>query len=210
MCKILDKVKGKSAEEILHEFWPEQTMPVNIEMILERIGIVYQADTFASLKENEEIQKLIKEYGDIYGLIVATEENVGIFYKKNILIIDDAKKRRISEYKDIFVLAHELGHCALHAMDVKRQPYIDFNLKNARRFKNIDLENSDMVKYYNREVEANIFAGELLVPEKKINELLSKLDYPFLSIIADAFEVTANVMKARLVYLGLPYIDDMR
>lgn len=60
------------------------------------------------------------------------------------------------------------------------------------------------------EIEANVFAGELLIPKKQLNRVYKQLIVPSLVGLADIFEVSINVMRERLLYLGEPFFDDSK
>ena len=64
-------------------------------------------------------------------------------------------------------------------------------------------------EYENLEYSANIYAGQLLVPEHKLKEVLNKLIMPSLKSLSELFTVSSNVMRARLDYLGLEYVVDV-
>lgn len=207
MCNTLKKIQNKKAEDILKEYWPEDTIPIDIKKILDRIGIVYQKTTFSDLYEIDYIKEKVEKFGEIFGVVVAKDDNVGIFYKKNKDAHNTPKKNILAEYKANFTLAHELGHCVIHAVDVEKEGYIDFALKYSRQETHFENKKEEIAYFY-REKEANIFAGEILMPEHKIHQVIDRIKTPYLTVIADTFRVTTNVMKARLDFLNIPFIDD--
>lgn len=120
--------------------------------------------------------------GTILGAAISKEDDLAIFYKNT-----DTYNRKI------FTIAHELGHCCKHAENLK--------------ISHIELR-TDIEKFNEHEKEANIFAGELLIPEIVLRPYYDKLLVPSLDALSKIFCVSANVMAARLDYLGLDYIVD--
>ena len=57
------------------------------------------------------------------------------------------------------------------------------------------------------EKEADIFAGQLLVPLKRLQEVYLKLAVPSSITLASKFAVSVNVMEARLDYLKISYFN---
>lgn len=117
---------------------------------------------------------------EITGILYTTDENIGIFYKYN----DPYNRVR-------FTLAHELAHCCLHA-DTIEQRHIETRTKNNAKEP--------------REIQANIFAGEILIPKYTLDLVYNKfISTPPINVLARIFEVSISVMKTRLDYLELPY-----
>ena len=59
-----------------------------------------------------------------------------------------------------------------------------------------------------KETEADIFAGELLIPEQSLVKVYDEFYVPSLKSLAKIFMVSTNVMAARLDYLSMPYFKD--
>lgn len=205
MNQILNNISGKNPEQILRECNQFDAVPINIKKILKDLQIKYIKDDFKNLSESDALKKLIEVRGDICGLVIATENDVGIFYKKNKNDDMNDKLRKSAEKRAKFTLAHELAHCCLHA-DHLDGGYVDFRC-NQDIFLNEDIEN--MPTYEKNEYEANVFAGELLIPKHSLEKILEKLVVPSLNALVDIFQVSANVMRARLEYLGIDYVDDI-
>lgn len=176
MCKLLDELNGLTAEQLLKKYDIPDDPPIDIYGLLDRIGILTISFNFTEI---EDIKKY--KHGDILGAIFAKDDSLGIFYRES------DTKNRIR-----FTLAHELAHCCLHADSLGKR--------------HIELRSS-LTANDSREREVNKFAGELLIPEKILRDIHSKyLVAPPLSNIAQIFQVSTNVMAARLDSLGLPYI----
>ena len=133
-----------------------------------------------------EIEKIMKyQPGDVLGAIFAKDNSLGIFYRQG----DSLNRIR-------FTLAHEIAHCCIHADTLEKR--------------HIELR-SALSAVTPKEYSANVFAGELLIPESTLKEIHSRyLVAPPLSNIAQIFKVSTNVMAARLEYLNLPYIRDTK
>lgn len=121
------------------------------------------------------------EPNTIIGAAISTEDNLDIMYAKNM-----------SENRVRFTIAHELAHCCLHSDNLKIK-HIELRL---------DKDASP------REMNANIFAEELLIPQKSLNAIYDKLYVPTLSVLSEIFKVSTNVMRARLGHLKMSFVDD--
>jgi Zn-dependent peptidase ImmA (M78 family) len=120
-----------------------------------------------------------------------------------------------------FTLAHEIGHLILHRELLCQ--YIDEYIDSGDT---LSLSQSDKIAYNKRlEIQANIFAGSLLIPKKPllgyVNEYFKKenihrgrlflddqivnqkLVFVFLSELSIHFNVSKEVAKYRLIGLGL-------
>ena len=152
-------------------------------------------------------RKIITYYGitepneiDIYA--IAIDKNLMILDKK----IDGAKGRLICreeigivvvdskidlEARKRFVIAHELGHFELHK--TKRQINICDEEAFLIHYKTSEFEN-----------EANIFAGELLIPEELLNKFDNSKDFSknHISNLANIFNVSLSACAFRYVENG--------
>lgn len=121
--------------------------------------------------------------GSILGATISKDEDLNIFYRQNN-----------TENRKRFTIAHEIAHCCLHT-DNLIDHHIEFR----------DSYNMNTQKEY----EANIFAGELLIPETAIHKVYHKLIVPSLDALTQIFKVSSTVMAARLDYLKMPYLKDI-
>lgn len=85
-----------------------------------------------------------------------------------------------------FTLAHELGHYALGHGGGFRDNSASFNLNN----------------YDQREVDANAFAAELLMPKRAVDYVIQEKDITDFTQLAMLFDVSTPAMKYRLKKLG--------
>lgn len=123
-------------------------------------------------------------HGEILGAVLTYKDDVLIAYKKD----ETVNRTR-------FTLAHELAHCCLSHIVPSQKGYIELRRKD---------NNNE------REIEANIFAGELLIPEQELSGVLKRFydnSFPSSEILAQIFSVSINVMEERLKHLKIPFID---
>lgn len=129
-----------------------------------------------------EIEKRLKS-GHISGVVLSNCNNAVIYYNEK----DTVNRQR-------FTIAHELAHISMHLTpDSNDYPYIDWRINENENDKD--------------EVEANIFAGELLIPLSELKEKYLKLKLPNSRDLAMLFGVSINVMEKRLNYLGVSYFN---
>lgn len=96
-----------------------------------------------------------------------------------------------------FTIAHELGHYRMH-----REPSGIFVDSKAVFYRDKDSMGAT------KEVEANNFAAELLMPEEAIRKILKSVNYETfdensLKVLSDKFEVSDSAMTLRLYKLGI-------
>jgi Zn-dependent peptidase ImmA (M78 family) len=101
-----------------------------------------------------------------------------------------------------FTIAHEIGHFLLHEGE---RVFVD-RLGSGYH---VNLRNEDSSKGTNQEeVEANLFAAELLMPQSFLKEDLSKsdgldlFDEDVLKSLADKYQVSIQALTYRLANLG--------
>lgn len=178
MCAILEKIRNKVPLDLLEEYHIEMTLPINISMLLQNIGISIIAKDFSNIERENGY-----ESGSILGAAFSNDNDLAIFYRKF-----DTYNRKI------FTIAHELGHCCKHADNLKIS-HIEFRTSESA--------------FDQHEIEANIFAGELLIPESLLMDKYKEFIIPSLKMLSVIFGVSSNVMAARLDYLGLDYFKDV-
>ncbi len=179
MCEILKKIKNKSAYDLLFEYDIKLEPPIDIGELLSKIGIFTVEVDFTDIEKSENV-----EYGSILGAAFSDDEDLYILYRRG-----DTYNRQL------FSIAHELGHCCLHSDDLKIN-HIEF--RNINQTDNI------------REYSANVFAGELLIPENVLMPIYNKFIIPSLEALSKIFGVSTTVMAARLDYLNLDYYKDTK
>lgn len=176
MCVPINKIYGKSALDILNEYGNTNQVPIDLYMLLKKIGISALPMDFSYLEK-----KLNK--GHILGLVLSTKNDAVIYYSEN----DTPNRQR-------FTIAHELGHICSHLKpDTNDYPYIDWRIEEEASNDN--------------EKKANVFAGELLIPLKKLKEVYLSMQLPSSIDLASIFGVSINVMEERLNYLHVSYYN---
>lgn len=176
MCKKLRELDGLTPDEIFL-ICGVDAYPVNIQMILKKLGIKSGVMDFSNIET--QIPEVIEKRGFILGAVTIIGDDVNIFYSKNS-----------TENRKRFTLAHELAHCCLNATSLKKG-HIEF------RF--------DETTEEPRELAANIFAGQLLIPEALLRKMYNSLIIPAVDVMAAEFQVSTRVMEARLKYLNLGF-----
>jgi Zn-dependent peptidase ImmA (M78 family) len=134
----------------------------------------------------------------------AVDENVsGFLYRNNATgkaVIGANRQQHPNRQR--FTIAHELGHLLLHSGDAV---HVDTSFavkhRDERSSKGMDIE----------EMEANLFAAELLIPVQFLQEDLEKLGALDLlhdakvAKLARAYQVSNQAMAVRLSHMG--YLD---
>ena len=172
------KLRGKTALQVLEEYGNKNSIPIDLESLIKSIGISVLPMDFTELENR-------KNQGHIMGLVLSDEKNAVIYYSSQ----DRVNRQR-------FTIAHELGHICLTLSDDKRHFFVDW-----RRESESDDENNL------HEKNANIFAGELLIPFHKLKEEYMNMRYPNSVDLAYKFGVSVNVMEKRLEHLGIMYFN---
>lgn len=116
-----------------------------------------------------------------------------------------------SERRQRFTLAHELGHFFQHMLPAIDNLELDEHfVDGSREFRRSSVRNR-------KEVEANNFSANLLMPKAMVQSEAAKLANryssesgrltcsreEFISELADSFEVSSQAMEYRLVNLGI-------
>lgn len=184
MCTILERIRNKKPEELLQEYKISAQPPVDISALLESIGISTIAFDFSEIEQIKE-----KEKGSILGAAFSKEDALAIFYKESD-----------TYHRAKFTIAHELAHCCLHCPE-NESSHIQYRFSHFEGMSEAE---------YEKEKEANIFAGKLLIPKETLEKYYEKMMIPSLQALADIFDVSTSVMAARLEYLGKSYYKDSR
>lgn len=180
MCKKITELTGFSADDILQEYWENEGGTYPVDIA----KILYRLDIRVLPFDFCNFQEDDNE-SKILGAMIADDQNLALLYQTG-----ETKNR------NRFTLAHELAHCCLSHIENEQVPYVEYRHEGI-------IDDS-------KEISANIFAGELLIPFKFLREVLTN-DYPdsFPSSVklAKIFAVSVNVMEERLKYLKIPFID---
>lgn len=151
----------------------------------------------------EILQKTASKEGIVVEVAADLKDISGVLFKdeqggwKILLNKEDSLTRKL------FTFAHELGHYFLHKD--KNSKFID------SQFGTVCYNRIEETKYQDLELEANEFAGILIMPQsivdKEIGILKKKLgtdtiDSKFIAILANHFKVSPIAMLTRLKNLG--------
>ena len=198
-CKWIDKSELWSiADDVRKTHWPEGTLPVDIEKIVE-----------FRLKLLPEPKR---------GLFSSTDMDAYLKMDLTAIVVDyDFYMNEKFTNRLRFSFAHELGHFFLH-----KDVFAAFDLVDPAAWKNFIL-NVPENEYSNFEWQANEFAGRLLVPNSdlvntikqaskiiKENKLIDYLENDpdavlsrISPMICKPFGVSADVIKRRVEREGL-------
>jgi hypothetical protein len=198
-CKWIDPVSlWNIADETRKKYWPESTLPVNTEEIVE-FRLRLNIEPVKSLLSTVDIDAYLKR--DLSGIVVDYD-----------CYMNDKFANRMR-----FSFAHELGHFFL-----QRDLYTKFGIDSPEGWKDFIL-NVPENEYKSFEWQANEFAGRLLVPYlelksevKKVSKILKENNLvPFLEMDPDAvlsrisptlckpFGVSTEVIEKRVKREGL-------
>lgn len=144
------------------------------------------ADMFLDKYWNYQIPVNPRAIAENAGLVVKNDFNLlyeGLSGKieGNVISInprESAKRQR-------FTIAHEIGHYALNHGEAFRDPSANFSLHS----------------YDDKEIQANAFAAELLMPEIAINHVVANRTND-IDELARLFNVSVAAMRFRLKNLG--------
>lgn len=164
----------------------------DIEQLVEGLIAEYGGEEFdykvlvRRIAEGEKIELREAELRDVSG---ALYKNDG----KWILVVNsgDATARKI------FTIAHELGHYFLHKKNSDQ--FVDGGLVNSFYLR------SETEKFNRAELEANEFAGNLLMPKKEIEAIMAGKEvfsYEDVALLASKFGVSDFAMNTRLKNLN--------
>ncbi len=150
-CPWIDpKVLWQRVEEIRKQYWPEGSVPVDIEAIVE-IRLKLLPDPVHGLQSQLDVDAYLKV--DRSGIVVDYDCYMNTKY---------ANRMRFS-------FAHELGHYFLHS-DI----YSQLKFRSPEDWKEFTTSLPER-EYANFEWQANEFAGRLLVPHDVLKSEVEKL-----------------------------------
>jgi hypothetical protein len=136
-------------DEFARKYWPEGTVPVDTEMVVEqRLGL--NIEPMHSLLKDLDVDALLRR--DLTGIIVDYE-----------CYMEEKFRNRVR-----FSFAHEIGHYILHK-DIIQQ----IGISTCDEWKKYVLELLEK-EYRGYEWQANEFAGRLLVPRKILEKEIRK------------------------------------
>ncbi len=169
----VEDLYNRTEEWVLKASRQDDNVPVDLSKILKTFDIIARPMDFSNIE-----RRLIGDLKDakILGALVPNGDDVAIFYS-------DKHEKDSHRYR--FTIAHEIAHCCLQG----KNTHIEF------RIDGIELDETEKL--------ANTFAGALLIPESMLEKIMDRLILPSLHTLADIFEVSENVMRARLKHLDV-------
>lgn len=180
MCAPIDKIRHKSAKELLEFCGQADSVPIDLNDILTKVGISALPRDFSAIEPFLQKKEKTDNRIQILGAIVMNGNSAAIFYNKN-----DKK----DSHRCRFTIAHELAHCCLSHQCLDREVHIDFRIEG--------------MPLTDDEKAANVFAGELLIPYDMLIKVIDKLLLPSVHTLANIFDVSDNVMLKRLEHLKI-------
>ncbi len=186
MCDILERIRNKTPDRLFIEYDIDPlSIPVDLSKLVEKIGISTIAKDFTLLEKEQDVEE-----GTLIGAAISKGNDLAIFYKES----DSLHRKK-------FTIAHELAHCCLDC-PTNESNHIDYRIEP---FVYNELYRPDELE---KERRANIFAGNLLIPQKALEKVYKDMLIPSLSKLAEIFDVSVSVMAARLDHLKMPYYKD--
>ncbi len=176
MC-MLSNLAGKTVNDLLEDANVKKSeIPRNLDKLLKGLKIAAMPMDFSQLERI--LEDDVKKWGNILGAVAINKKNeIGIYYRAG------SSLDRIN-----FTVAHELAHCCLHQKQLEKGHIL---MRYDGYFKDDD------------EYIANVFAGELLMPEECIRKEFEQEPRPRIFDLASKYKVSINVMRARLEYLEM-------
>lgn len=205
MSAVLDRIDGLSAEQILAYFGQADDITVDIFDVANRIGIEVVPVDFSQLEEDTGCQKdsilgAVIDNDNTNKLKILIKNNLGtdeIFHGKT-----EHEKETVLRRRQRFTVAHEIAHACIHLSEQQKKFKVDFRME----LNSLSKEEAFDI----REYKANVFAGELLIPEHSVKLVCEKLIYNSLNVLCEIFDVSHSVMSARLRHLGIEFVDDYK
>ncbi len=164
------------------------------KQVLKACGIKKRPVALDTILEHYSIEKIrLEASADIFGAIVRKGNRVSIAVNPN----QHPNRQR-------FTIAHELGHFFCHnAQDME---YVDGDFRVSWR------NNASSAGVDWKEIEANRFAAELLMPEDMLRKDVDKhsaINRNVVHLLASLYGVSRLAMQYRLINLGLlpPDVD---
>ncbi len=182
MCQKIKEVNSLTPEEILKEHW-DKKVPVNVKQILAGIGVRFREHDLSNLEHAIDLDKT----DAILGVAFSDGDDLGILYSC-----------RIDKDATNYVLAHELAHCCLH---MKPSEEFHVELKCSKDLYSRAHGKSVFSGYKNsyKEVQADKFAADLLIPTEALFEILASEAQQSVESIAKYFHVSKEIVRLKVM-----------
>lgn len=180
MCKPISDIRYKSAQELLALGNQVDKVPVDLKKLLMKLKISCLSHDFSALDAARKAVIGPSYENSILGALVTNGDRAVIFYREG---------DQIDGHRYRFTIAHELAHaCLAHYPIGESSVHLSFRTDKADS---------------QEEIDANIFAGELLIPEDALKRVINELIFPSVQTLSNIFAVSQNVMLARLEHLKI-------
>ncbi|MEA4858332.1 MAG: ImmA/IrrE family metallo-endopeptidase [Solidesulfovibrio sp.] len=162
-------------------------MPAAEYTVLSKAAVIERAnsvrrDNFVSDDASIEVLRLVQKLNGTVNINGGAEETLNVNPDKTFVI---NLPKNTSSVRDVFTIAHELGHFFLHT-NFKREGTAKFNRYGSSR----------------SETEANWFAAELLMPRDRFIEVALESGFDH-RMIATHFGVSGAAVRVRMSVLGI-------
>lgn len=231
--KLINNMLGRHGEDIddLTQFMLEQNQVLLETLKQERLALTFQffVSKSSAFEILSDVYKVIpfnispKMIATTFGIDVLMNNNledndIGKCYVKDYVITIEYKP--MHPHRDKFTIAHELGHITKHMSHGIRDSFSDteedFNFYapvNRSDYKPEELKyarNGDNDSMSTLEVEADIFAGTLLLPKENVTKLLEQIgsdESLKTTLISDLAQIAKGTVYHTLRQYGLWFSD---
>ena len=194
MCLILEKIKNKTPEFLIKEYYGKNTVSIDVVELAQNIGINLSGVDFTEMERSDLFKEEVSKSGNILGSVYVEGDDVTISYsnrlsnKTLLKQLTEVEKADKLKKRQRFTIAHEIAHCVLH-MSNENGYHIEYRTEQSN--------------YINpKEYDANIYAGKLLMPTDTVKLVAELLNNQLsLLILSELFQVSKHVVKARLEYM---------
>lgn len=203
MCQKIREIHGLRPVDILSAHWDSTASFVNVQDILDKMGIPCMKADFSGLEKE---LKLSKD-DTIWGLAASRDEELIIAYSKKL----DFPMQN-------YVLAHELGHCCLH-LPISAEFHVELKQANdvysdsltflrvpswirALAFlRTPSWARAKSKEFSQKESEADEFAAQLLLPDTLLHKYQSRSSPLTAQSLSKDLKIPIRFAQARIDYI---------
>lgn len=192
MCQKIKEIHGLQPADILSKYLDSTASFVNMYDVLSKMEIPCIGADFSGLQKK---LKLPKD-DSIWGMAASRDKDLIIVYSK-----------KLSRFMCNYVLAHELGHCCLH-LPISAEFHVELKMGNdVYSDSSIPLHRPLWImrqrsskKFQSKELEANHFAMQLLLPDILLDKYKSRNSLITAQDLSEHFKVPKHLAQARIDY----------
>jgi len=174
-------------------------------------GVIKSSERFYKLTKQRATSRLdIEKAAAALGVTILKSDLKGevsgyLFISKGSAPIIGVNKRH-PETRQRFTIAHELGHLMLHAPKDSDSSFVD------KSFFIVNRDENSALGIETREVEANFFAAEILMPAESLYQDITAIPHTLkteeiYTRLAEKYGVSNEAMRFRLSNLGFIRLD---